>query len=338
MTGNEPPGCGIISEPADSDDLFRAVFETSRTGIMLIDPEDGTILGANPAARELFGRSDEEMLGHGLDEFVSSALPGRSPNRDLLRSAGTYESVLINANGKKTHVLMNLSSAFSRGHTVLVVNITDLRDHMNEKAILLRELHHRVKNNMQMIMSILDLEGEKIRDPSIQILFENSKNRIRALTAVHEIAYRSSDFAHIPVEKLITTIVSSVLSSRSDSHGEISLDISAGTATLDLDAAVPFGILINELVSNSSIHAFPDGRDGRIEILYRPGANSCILEYQDDGVGFPSGIDFENPKTTGLELIHILAGEMNGKVVLSGSPGTHYRFTFPGKELVRRSL
>jgi PAS domain S-box-containing protein len=324
----------MVREPAGSDDLFRTVFETVPTGIVLIDPGIGKILDANPAARGLIGRSREEMTRHDFNEFVSPAQHGRISSQDRFGIERTAESTLLGTKGERTPVILASSHTLSGGRAILVMSIMDLSDRINEKAILLREIHHRVKNNMQLITGILLLEGEKIRDPSIQILFENSKNRIRALAAVHEIAYRSSDFAHIPVETLIATITSGILSSLSGGHGAISLDIQTGTATLDLDVAVPFGILVNELVSNSAIHAFPGGRKGLIEIRYRAGRAACILEYRDDGVGFPPGIDFESPKTTGLELIRSLTGEMNGMVELLGGPGTRYRFTFPGQELV----
>ncbi|WP_321507634.1 histidine kinase dimerization/phosphoacceptor domain -containing protein [uncultured Methanoregula sp.] len=329
MTRTEiSPGCRT-EIPAGSDDLFRTVFETVQTGILLISPDGRTLAGINPAARELFGQSDSIMAGHEIAEFIRPLPPGKTTVPDLLMCRSPFKASLVDAEGTEIPVLLNPSRGPDGKNAVIVVSVIDLRERINEKAILLREIHHRVKNNMQLITGILHMEGMKIHDPSVKILFENSKNRILALAAIHEIAYHSSDFAHIPAGDLITTITSNVISSQPGGRRVINLNIDAGDATLDLDTAVPFGILINELVSNSAMHAFPGGRDGTIEIRYHHGDDAKTLEYRDDGAGFPASVDFNNPATTGLELIRGLTGEMNGSVELLGGPGTRYRFTFP---------
>ena len=332
MTRSELPGCWT-NELSGNADFFRTVFETIRTGIMLIDPEDWTIKGLNPEAKALIGYSDEKLLGHKLKEFFIHLADGETPEPYLPACGSTAEMILTDGNGTRIPVVLNVTPCDSGNRRVLVVTVTDLRDRINERAILLREIHDRVKNNMQLITGILHMEGMKIQDPSIQIIFESSKNRIRALAAVHEIAYSSSDFAHIPIEALITTITSGILSSQSARNGKITPEIDTGRATLDLDTAVPFGILINELVSNSALHAFPGEMDGIIEIRYKVEKDACILEYRDDGVGFPDCVDFALPKTTGLELIRGLTGELNGTVELQNRPGARYRFTFPQKSI-----
>jgi two-component system, sensor histidine kinase PdtaS len=324
---------GWTDELAGTTDLFRTVFETVRTGILLIDPKDGTIIGFNPAARELAGYPGKKMLGHTLAEFFQGPVNGGTPEPHLPAQTKSAEMILTHKNGTRIPVLLNPALSESGNNHVLVVTVTDLRDRVHEKAILLREIHHRVKNNMQLITGILHMEGLKLKDPSVQVLFENCQYRIRALAAVHEMAYSSNDFAHIPAGALITTITSGILASQPGGHGRIVPAIECGNTTLDLDTAVPFGILINELVSNSVLHAFPKGRNGHIEIRYTAGKDACILEYRDDGVGFPERVDFALPATTGLELIRGLTGELDGTVELLTGPGTRYRFTFPHKNI-----
>ncbi|MFA4876321.1 MAG: histidine kinase dimerization/phosphoacceptor domain -containing protein [Methanoregula sp.] len=332
MTRTESLFGARSGDPAGSDDLFRGVFETIKTSILLTSHDGRTIIAVNPAACNLFGHPDSAMIGHEITGFIHPLLPGGTTVPDLLMCGNPVESVLQDAQGMDVPVFLNPSRTRDGTGAVIVVNIIDLRERRNEKAILLREIHHRVKNNMQLITGILHMEGMKIQDPTIKILFENSKNRILALAAIHEIAYRSSDFAHIPAGELITTITATVISSQSGGHCDISPDIDAGDATVDLDTAVPFGILMNELVSNSAMHAFYGRREGIIKIRYRSGTTADILEYGDDGTGFPAGVDFNDPATTGLELIRGLTREMNGSVELLDGPGTRYRFTFSQKK------
>jgi len=329
MTRNESMAGNRIGKPEGDDGLFFSVFKTIPTGILLVDIGNRTICGINPAARKMFGRPENAILGHPLAEFFSPDPAHETLIPDFLAGGKAAGFMLTDADHNEIPVLLHPSPAISGKSPVIVVSVLDISERTNERSILLREIHHRVKNNMQLITGILDMEGLKIRDPSIRILFENSKSRIRALAAVHEIAYRSHDFAHIPVKELINAITSCHLSTLSPEHGTLSLTLDCGPATLDLDTAVPFGILINELVSNSVIHAFPGGRDGIIVIRYSVMEDARILEYCDNGVGFPPIIDFAAPQTTGLELIRGLTGEINGRVELLAGPGTRYRFTFP---------
>jgi len=200
---------------------------------------------------------------------------------------------------------------------------------LKEKETLLTEIHHRVMNNMQVISSILNMEMKKVQEPVVRACFEKIKNRIRTIAFVHELACRPGDYSHISVGRLIKKITSNALAYQQSDHGTISVEIEAGDLTLDLNKSVPFGILLNEFVSNAVLHAFPGGRDGEITITFRVGKEKNILEFADNGVGLPAEIYFEDPQTTGMELIHGLAKQLDGKVEVLEGPGTRFRFEFP---------
>ncbi|MCK4270992.1 MAG: sensor histidine kinase, partial [Methanogenium sp.] len=200
------------------------------------------------------------------------------------------------------------------------------------KSAMIQEIHHRVKNNMQVISSILNMEIKKIQDPVVQFSFEKIRHRIQTIAFVHELAYQSGDFVHISVEALIKKITSNALAYQQSDHGTLSIEIEASDLTVDLDKSVPFGILANELVSNAVLHAFPEGRDGEITISFRVEKGNNIFEFADNGVGLPAEIDFEHPETPGLKLIHGLAKQLNGEVEVLEGPGTRFRFKFPTEQ------
>jgi len=248
------------------------------------------------------------------------------------------EFVLTRKDGTKIPVLI---SGSRMPDEMIILNIMDIGDRkktedqlqrsLNEKEILLREVHHRVKNNMQVISGLIELQSAQITDPETHRLFQESYERIKTMALIHESLYRSADFARIDFSIYLDKLISYLLSSYGRTRDEISVDIQLQVIYMNMDIAVPCGLIANELISNSLKHGFPDGRHGTISIrLENAGEKECEFVVSDDGVGFPQAIDFRNTSSFGLQLINGLAAhQMRGNVELRKGNGTTFVIRFP---------
>ncbi len=195
------------------------------------------------------------------------------------------------------------------------------------KDALLSEIHHRVKNNMQIISSLLNLQSRQIEDDYVSELFQDAQNRIRALAILHERLYRSEDFQYIDFQQYIQDIAHTLFRSYTTGMDRVNIDIHAAELSVGMDMAIPCGLILSELISNSMKHAFPGNQNGSIVIRIDKARSDGYLQmtFKDDGVGFPETVDFNRPRTLGLKLIRILARQLGGSVELGQSAGTKYR-------------
>jgi len=200
-----------------------------------------------------------------------------------------------------------------------------IRASLKEKEVLLKEVHHRVKNNLQIISSLLNLQSKYIKDDQALEMFKESRNRIRSMTLIHEKLYRSKDLANIDVAEYIQNLSSNLF--RSYSAGRISLRTQVDDILLGVDTAIPCGLIINELVSNSLKHAFPD-KQGEILVDLHRDNGKFTLRVRDNGVGFPEHVDFRNTDSLGLQLVCTLTDQLDGEIELDRAGGTEFRITF----------
>lgn len=204
-----------------------------------------------------------------------------------------------------------------------------IKKSLNEKEVLLREIHHRVKNNMQIISSLLRLQSQTIKDKTYSQLFEESQNRITSMALVHEKLYQSTDLAKIDLNAYIRDMVTGLFQSYGISTDRIKLIFDVGDVSLRINSAIPCGLVINELVTNSLKYAFPDGRKGEIKIKVHEIDNEIEMVISDNGIGIPEVIDFRNTGTLGLKLVSILAErQLRGNVNLNRKTGTEFRIRF----------
>ncbi len=209
---------------------------------------------------------------------------------------------------------------------------------LREKEVLLREIHHRVKNNLQVMTSLLSLQADYIQDPYTLTLFYEAQSRMRSMALIHEELYQSRDLARIDyqeyVEKLTTNLVQ-VFSK--NPNIEIVLDLA--DVFFGVDAAIPCGLIINELVTNALKYAFPHESKGTIAIRLKalsadPDQTNYLLTVEDDGVGIPLDLDFENTETLGLQLVNILVRQLKGRASLDRTGGTHFKIEFAEKSRI----
>lgn len=198
-----------------------------------------------------------------------------------------------------------------------------------EKEILLKEIHHRVKNNLQIISSLLSLQSEKIKDTSTLRALRDSQARVRSMALIHQKLYQSKNLAKIEFGEYVQSLSRDLFRSYQRTLGDIQLKIQADEVLLDLDYAVPCGLILNELMTNALKYAFPNGRNGTLQVELRAGDDHTIsLRVTDDGVGLPEDLDIANIKSLGLQLINGLTKQMNGRLEVGNSAGTDIHVSF----------
>ena len=206
-----------------------------------------------------------------------------------------------------------------------------LRASLAEKEVLLREIHHRVKNNLQIISSLLDLQFSKTDDEETLLALRSSQDRINSMALVHEKLYRTSDISRIDFAGYVESLIGHLSGSHMADPEQISFRMEIADVKLPIDKAIPCGLIINELVSNSLKHAFPEGRKGSVAIrLHADDRGVVTLAVADDGVGLPPGMDFRNTDSMGLQLVNMLTSQLHGEISFSGGEGTAFTITFPG--------
>jgi len=220
------------------------------------------------------------------------------------------------------------------GFTVFVTNITErkqaeeqIKSSLKEKEVLLQEIHHRVKNNMQVIISLLKLQSQNITDKQYLDMFKESRGRIKSMALVHEKLYRTKNLADVDFKGYVKSLVSSLFRSYKTKPGKIGLKIEVGDVSLGLDRAIPCGLIINELVSNSLKYAFPEERAGEIRVAFNStDEDVLVLEVSDNGIGMPEKLDFRNTESLGLHLVTILSeDQLHGTIELNRTNGTDFR-------------
>ena len=221
----------------------------------------------------------------------------------------------------------------------IVMDITErkraeeqVRSSLAEKEILLKEIHHRVKNNLQIISTLLDLQSGSIADERSRKFFRESQGRIRSMALVHEKLYQTRDFSQIDFQGYIESLTKYLFQTYVTDPGQVVLSVDAGAIALAIDDAIPCGLIINELVSNALKHAFPQGRHGEIKVGFQPEDQGWIvLTIADTGIGLSPDLDFSATETLGLQIVNTLARQLRGSVAVRNDHGAVFAIRFQGK-------
>ena len=205
-----------------------------------------------------------------------------------------------------------------------------LKTSLAEKEVLLKEVHHRVKNNLQVISSLLHLQSKQIKDPEALGMFLESQYRVRSMALVHERLYQSEDLSGVDAAEYFRDLASYLRRSYGATSSQVSLKVDVDPVSLGIDMAIPCGLIVSELVSNALKHAFPDGRRGQILVrLYQSPGNQCVLVVSDDGIGLPADLDLNVTQSLGLHLVNRLVAQLEGSIDVNRSGGTTHTITFP---------
>jgi PAS domain S-box-containing protein len=323
----------------DSEERLMAIWNNVRAGIMLIDPATHTITDVNLLAVEMIGLPREEIVGTECFRFVCPAEKEKGPITDLRQEVDNSERVLITADGTEIPILKTAATISINGQEMLVESFVDLterkvaeemlRKSLDEKEVLLKEVHHRVKNNLQVISGLLNIQASYIQDRVSREYFKESQNRVRTMALIHEELYQVTDLAHVDFSEFVEHLAGNLFESYCSDRSNISLRLDVEDARLVVDTAIPCGLIVNELISNSLKHAFPNGREGEISIrFHRNSEGQFSLEVEDNGVGLPEDLDPAATTSLGMQLINILSEQLGGEHRVYTDGGTRYVMRF----------
>ena len=211
---------------------------------------------------------------------------------------------------------------------------TQLTASLREKEVLLKEVHHRVKNNLQIVSSLLELQSDALDNAALLAQFRDSQDRIRSMALVHETLYQSQELARLDLARYIHTLSAQLVQSYNIDPQRISVRIQVDPIVLDMDQAIPCGLILNELLSNAFKYAFPQNRTGAVHVeLHADTAQQAALVVRDNGIGFPDEIDFRHTESLGLQLVAMLTEQLQGTIALERADGTTFTLTFPVRNL-----
>ena len=204
---------------------------------------------------------------------------------------------------------------------------------LKEKELLLKEIHHRVKNNLQIISSLLNLQAVKLKveNPNIADKILETQSRVKSMALIHEKLYQSYDFAKIHFNEYINSLAMYLIQSFNIPTDKIYINVSGGDMQVGIDTAIPCGLIVNELITNALKHAFPDKRTGKIDVEILPGQEVCKFVICDNGIGLPQDFDFRNSESLGLQLVNTLVEQLEGEITLDRSQGTKFIIEFPNE-------
>ncbi len=330
----------------ESEERFRLFVNGVRDYALFQMDENGRIVSWNDGAERLLGYSEAEILGQSVSViFVPEDVAAGEPEREIrgaLRDGRSEdERWHLRKDGTRfwcSGVLTRIDDDHGnrRGFAKVMRDETERRkareqltNSLAEKEALLKEIHHRVKNNLQVITSLLTLQSDTVDDEHTRTMFEESVNRVRTIGDIHELLYRSPDLARVDFNLYLNRLVHNLCSFYGVDRGRIAVRVDAQDAKLEIAKAIPCGLIVNELLTNSLQHGFPQGRSGEIRIALQCVGEVCLLEVADNGVGLPEEVTIETTMSLGLKLVSVLAHQLGGEARSERNAGTRFVVSFP---------
>jgi PAS domain S-box-containing protein len=335
----------VMEALKESEERFKALTESTSDWIWAVD-ENAIYTYASPKIKDLLGYEPKEVIGKTPFDFMPQEEARRVAEEfgEIVKAQRTIErleNVNLHKNGRlvvleTSGVPISDAEGYFRGYRGIDRDITERKKmedrivaSLEEKEILLREIHHRVKNNMTVIYSLLDLQSKFTSERHEREMLNDAKARIKAMALIHEKLYRSKDMAKIDFSDYLRDILNNMCMSYLKDPGRIKLNIEVRDVDLGIDDAIPCGLIINELVSNTLKHAFPEGRKGEITVGMRSYDKDMIeLIVADNGIGLPADIDSRKKTSMGLSLVDALVNQLHGKIELHKEEGTRFTITF----------
>lgn len=346
-------------ERADEAQQRMAALVESADDAIIIKDLDGVIRGWNAGAERLLQYRAEEIIGQPITQLFPE---DRKEEESLILSkvhggqpVAHFETVRRRKNGSLVDVSLTISPIRDRGGTIvgaskIMRDITERKQYveqlrtlndqlerrivarnaeLRERDALLQEIHHRVKNNLQVISSLINMQVRTLHDGSTRAALQQCRSRVETMAQIHEMLYQSKDYSSVPFEKYAKELATRVLSASGLSPDEVTIHFDMQDISLAVDQAIPCALILNELISNTLKHAFPTGA-GTIRIeLRRVADNLIFLCVSDDGVGIPPGFDPARSSSLGMQLVVTLAEQLDGRLEIDRAPGAAFRITFP---------
>jgi len=323
-----------VADLQSSEEKYRNLFEKVNDMILFLNFK-GDVVEANKKVEEVSGYS-RDMLPVSVFKFIS---PGqalkfarRLKNLKVKKKLPPAEYTLTNKAGKKipveiTSTLLEFKGK-SKGLMVVGRDISErkkaekrIKNSLKEKEVLLKEIHHRVKNNMQIISSLLSLQEMTLKDKTVQRMFRESQTRIRSMALIHDKLYRSKDLTRIDIGEYIDDLVIDLFRAYDINPTFVTLENKVENIYFEPDTAIPCCLIINELIANSLKHAFPGGKGNITVNLSANNSDTYTLIIRDNGIGYPESYDYRSAQTLGFQLVPMFVKKLHGTMEI-GSPGS----------------
>ena len=326
-------------------ELEKLSLVASRTdNSVIIADSSGEIEWVNDGFIRLIGMQKETVIGKKLSEInVYSNVDAELKDAIENKHSKIFQSNVTTHNLKNIWLSSTLTPIYGEDGIVKKIVVVDtdftttknmqsvIEASLKEKDVLLKEIHHRVKNNLQIIISLLNLQSGYIKDEDTLKAVQDGQNRVRSMALVHEKFYQAEELTEIDFGEYASKLCQYLYQSYGDKTERINVKVTGDHVGLDMDTAMPCGLLVNEVVSNSYKYAFPGSTTGEIEINLRKEAGKVTLKLSDSGIGLPENVDFEKSETLGMQLIQALTSQLDGELKVSREKGTTFEvsFTYP---------
>jgi two-component system CheB/CheR fusion protein len=340
---------GSLEELKESRDYAEGIIETIWEPLLVLD-DQLRVKTANRSFYNTFRVSPDETKGSSIFDLGNGQwqIPGlRTMLESLIPQNGRFQDFEVEHEfpriGQRTMLLNGRVIFWEKKRTQMVllaiqditqrkqVELDRMKASLREKEVLLKEVHHRVKNNLQIISSLLRLQSETQQHKPPLEVFKDSQNRIRSMALIHEKLYHSQDLSKIDFSEYVRNLTSNLFLSYDVDPTRIELEVAVDDVSWDIGTAIPCGLIINELISNALKYAFPGTRQGKIRVELRKEGEKFLLIVADNGVGFPKDVDFRKAESLGIQLVSMLTDQLNGTMDLHTDGKTEIRITFPPK-------
>ncbi len=330
----------------ESEEKYRSLIESANDPIALFD-ENGIFLLSNKAGANSLNMEPADLLGSSLwDLFPEAAEKQMELIKHVFHTGeGVEVEMPVKYSGRERWYSASVQPLYgndNKVHRVQLISrdITDIKNTqmkleqaLKDKDMLMKEIYHRVKNNLMVISSLLNLQSRYIKDEEAKGIFKESQNRAHSMALIHEKLYRSTDLKQMDFGDYIRSLALDLFRTYVKDPSRIQLKMEVEDIMLDIDTAIPLGLIVNELLSNSMKHAFPDDTNGEIKVKFNKDGENCVLEVSDTGIGFPPDLQLDKTDSLGLQLVNNLTQQINGELELERSPGTTFHIAFKEKKL-----
>lgn len=325
---------------------FRTLMDGAPNAMVAVD-RDGALILFNSQAEQVFGYTREEVLGRPLELLVPTRFRsdhpslragfGHAPNaRPMGAGRDLYA---LRKNGSEIPVEIGLTPINTQDGLIVLAAIIDISERkqretalcraLEEKEVLLGEIHHRVKNNLQIVDSLLEMQKGRVNDAATVAALQESQNRVRAMAIIHQMLYQSADFSEVALQNVLQRLADNVFVSYGAAP-RIAFEAQMDDVTLPLDKAIPLGLFFNEVLSNACKHAFPNERTGLVRVELHTTGRTVTLSVSDDGVGLPAELPLDGgvTATLGLQIVPLLARQLSGQLVVERRNPTRFTLVF----------
>jgi PAS domain S-box-containing protein len=326
----------------ESNERFKQLVENINSLFFITSPQRNETVYLSPAYEKMFGKKSDDILAN-PDNWTENVHPDDRAKvakiiKNFMANGGfnDYEYRAIKPNGEVRWInVRTFPIRNEAGEIYRVAGIADdvteertlarkLRASLIEKDVLMKETHHRVKNNLQVISSLLNLQGSYIKDKRMMLVFHEAKDRIQAIALIHENLYKSQDMSRVDFKNYVELLCTNLFRTYATRPKDVSLEINIDEVLISINRAINLGLVFNELISNSLKYAFPENREGVISIHLHRQNKKLNIVYKDNGVGIPEDIDFKTADSLGMQLINIFIKQLGGEIELNRTEGTEY--------------